>query len=232
MEEKKLEWLRERWHLESEVLEATVKGQESRALRCAEALWQHDEKRKSRSLRTRQNSCIALNALLRRALGQSGGPLVRVRECYERNKEQVEVLTTDEGCRFFWRRMVMRYCRLARQEKHPHLSPTVRRAVELIAGDLKTDLTLNALSGKLSVNASYLSTLFRKEMGQPLTEYVNQQRIKQAVRLLKETELPIKEVASCCGIPDVCYFSRLCKRYSGRTPGQVRKKSQEEQGEG
>ena len=77
----------------------------------------------------------------------------------------------------------------------------------------------------MSVNASYLSTLFKKEMGMPLTDYVNRQRIELSQRLLLSTDMPIKSVALQCGIPDVYYFSRLFKRIVGTTPKVYRETS-------
>lgn len=74
------------------------------------------------------------------------------------------------------------------------------------------------MSEWLNVNASYLSTLFKKEVGIPLTDYVNRQRIEQAKKLLIVTELPTKTIAQQCGIPDIYYFSRLFKKRTGVTP--------------
>ena len=74
------------------------------------------------------------------------------------------------------------------------------------------------MSDWLNVNASYLSTLFKKEVGMPLTDFVNRQRIEQAKKLLIATELPTKTIAQQCGIPDIYYFSRLFKKRTGVTP--------------
>ncbi len=70
----------------------------------------------------------------------------------------------------------------------------------------------------MNVNASYLSSLFKKEMGVSLTSFVNNRRIERAKRLLSMTNLPIKTIAQQCGVPDIYYFGRLFKKITGTTP--------------
>ena len=91
------------------------------------------------------------------------------------------------------------------------------KVVAYLETDLSADLTLNTLAQHLGVNASYLSTLFTKEMGTSLTDYVNHYRIDHAKTLLANTDVPIKDIALRCGIGDVHYFTRLFKRISGMT---------------
>lgn len=89
--------------------------------------------------------------------------------------------------------------------------------------DLSADLTLKTLSEHLGVNASYLSTLFSKEIGISLTDYVTNLRISYAKTLLAKTDVPIKSIAERCGIADIHYFTRLFKRICGMTPNAYRK---------
>ena len=60
-----------------------------------------------------------------------------------------------------------------------------------------------------SVNASYLSSLFRREMDMTLTDYVNGRRIDTALKLLNTTDIPIQDIAYYVGIEDVNYFTRI-----------------------
>ena len=91
-----------------------------------------------------------------------------------------------------------------------------------IEADLSADLSLSALAKQLSVNSSYLSTLFKKELGATLTEYVSKRRVNYAMLLLDTTSLQIQAIAQHCGIPDVNYFTRTFKKYAGMTPKEYR----------
>jgi len=91
--------------------------------------------------------------------------------------------------------------------------------------DLTADLSLKANADALNVNASYLSTLFKKETGSTLTDYVNRKRIEHAVYLLNTTSLPISTVGQRCGIQDDNYFTKMFKKYTSMTPKQFRNRS-------
>ena len=85
-----------------------------------------------------------------------------------------------------------------------------------------SDLSLNTQAKLLDVNPSYLSTVFKKETGHTLTEYVTGKRIKHAVFLLNSTNLQIQTIAQYCGIPDICYFTKIFKKQIGKTPTEYR----------
>ena len=74
----------------------------------------------------------------------------------------------------------------------------------------------------LSVTLSHLSETIKSELGQTPTEYINEQLIKEAQKLLRSTDLQIKEVAYLLGFSDTSYFSRLFRKRTGQTPAQYR----------
>ena len=78
-------------------------------------------------------------------------------------------------------------------------------------------------SATLGVTPSYLSTLFKKEIGMPLTEYVNNHRTEKAKQLLLSSNLQVQQIAQSCGILDVNYFTKIFKKYTGKTPNEYRK---------
>lgn len=98
----------------------------------------------------------------------------------------------------------------------------VRKVLTMIDADLTADLSLRAQAELLNVNSSYLSTLFKKETGATLTEYVNKKRVEHAIFLLNTTNLQIQSIAQHCGIPDVNYFTKTFKKYIGKTPKEYR----------
>ena len=53
-------------------------------------------------------------------------------------------------------------------------------------------------------------------------KYVNKLRIEKAKKLLKESSIPVSEIAKQVGIEDSYYFSRLFKKYAGVSPKSYR----------
>lgn len=98
----------------------------------------------------------------------------------------------------------------------------IRKVLTRIDYDLTADLSLKTQADLLNVNASYLSTLFKKETGTTLTDYVNKKRVDNAIFLLNSTNMQIQTIAQYCGIPDVNYFTKIFKKYISQTPKEYR----------
>jgi len=121
--------------------------------------------------------------------------------------------------------MVKVYCQLVNKYSVKDYSPTVQKVIVMIESNLASDLTLSELANTLNINASYLSTVFKKETGKTITGYVNEKRIELAQELLKTTNLQVQTIAQYCGIIDVHYFTRLFKKLTGVSPKQFREEN-------
>ena len=118
--------------------------------------------------------------------------------------------------------MAQGYCRLVRNHTTKGYSTPIQKAIILIEGNLSSDLSLARLARELNVNSSYLSTLFKKETGSTVTDYITDRRISHAKHLLKSSRLQVQTVGQLCGFEDVHYFSKVFKRLAGYTPKQYR----------
>ena len=119
--------------------------------------------------------------------------------------------------------MFYTYCRAVRKHSAKKYSMPVQRAIALINADLSENLTLSSLAKPQNLSTGYLSSLFKKETGKTITEYILDERMKLAMNLLSTTSLQIQAVALHCGIMDVQYFSKLFKKHTGKTPKEYRK---------
>ncbi|MBR3866265.1 MAG: response regulator transcription factor [Butyricicoccus sp.] len=84
------------------------------------------------------------------------------------------------------------------------------------------NLSLELLAEQAHLSSSYLSKLFKKEIGQNLSSYIHQVRIERAKTLLRTSNLKTYEIAEAVGISDPVYFSRLFKKATGCKPKDYR----------
>ena len=180
------------------------------------------ERRSADPLRNIKNYMIIMNTLLRKA-AQSGGVhpvyLDRVSSSFALRIEQLPAVEDATG---LMDEMHRSYCRLVRKHSLNDYSPPVQKAIILIDSDLSANLTLSTLADSQNISPGYLSTIFKKETGCTVSEYIRDKRIKHAAHLLTTTHLQIQTIALHCGIMDVQYFSKIFKKQTGKTPNEYR----------
>ncbi|MGW8787111.1 helix-turn-helix domain-containing protein [Heyndrickxia sporothermodurans] len=88
----------------------------------------------------------------------------------------------------------------------------------------KKDFALSDLSTFVGRNSTYLSHLFVEKTKKTFRECLTDIRIKEAKKLLIETDMVVKEIASLTGFQNQYYFSRVFKNSVGMPPKQFRTK--------
>ena len=88
------------------------------------------------------------------------------------------------------------------------------------------DLNLEMLAEKVYLSSGYLSFIFKKETGMSFVEYLTDTRMKEAMRLLKETNEKIYVVTQKVGYLESGYFSHVFKKKYGMSPIQCRRQGQ------
>jgi two-component system response regulator YesN len=107
----------------------------------------------------------------------------------------------------------------ARQNHQHHL---IRNIASFIESHIQESWTVRQLAKQYNLNASYLSVLFKKEMGRTISDYVQDTRIELAKRLLQDPGIKIYEVAEMVGIQTSAYFTYVFKKSVGCTPQEFR----------
>lgn len=82
------------------------------------------------------------------------------------------------------------------------------------------NISLRSVAEAVGLSPSYLSALFKREIGQNLSEYLTNVRIRRSKELLCCTSKMIYEIAYDVGFRDYRYFSQIFKKYTGQTPRQ------------
>lgn len=93
----------------------------------------------------------------------------------------------------------------------------------LIDDHFNEESSVNFYADKLNITANYLNILSQKYLKMPASDVIKQRTILEAKRLLTSTDLSIKEIGYQLGFNDNTYFSKVFKKYTGKTPGDFKK---------
>jgi AraC-like DNA-binding protein len=86
-------------------------------------------------------------------------------------------------------------------------------------------LTLEQLSETFFISSTYLCRLFKQTTGFTIIEYLNYIRIKEAQRLLQNTDAKVTTIAENTGFDSIAHFGRVFKQIVNRSPLQYRKQN-------
>ena len=225
-EELDIQLIEARYEGERELLNAVARGMHHQAQMIISS-WRADmmENRAADPIRNLRNYAIVLNTLLRKAVEQGNVHPVHIDRLSSAMARKIEQFQSFSEGGELLQSMVHKYCLLVKNHSMQHYSKLVQHVILKIENDLTADLSLKAHAQAFNVNASYLSSLFKKETGSTLTDYVNRLRIDHAIFLLNVTDMQIQTIAQYCGIPDVNYFTKLFKRNVGKTPKEYRQET-------
>lgn len=102
------------------------------------------------------------------------------------------------------------------------MSKHLTEIIKYIEQHYAENLSLSALSEHFSLSESYIARLFKKELSEKPSEYVNRIRISIAKTMLSQTTMSVTEIAEKVGYSDVYYFSKIFKKIVGCSPLKAR----------
>lgn len=104
-------------------------------------------------------------------------------------------------------------------------SQIIQKAVSYCKNNLVADITLESIAEYVSMNKSYFSYLFKKEMGENFWDYLTKLRITKAKELLRDTNLKSYVIAELVGYKNASHFGKVFKENVGLTPAEFKGKS-------
>ena len=104
-----------------------------------------------------------------------------------------------------------------------NLNKIIYSIIDFLEKYYKEPIGLTDIASAVGMNSSYISHLFRQEMGIGFSSYLLNLRIKNAKKLLKETNLKLYQISEVSGFNDYHYFSKVFKKINGISPAEYRK---------
>lgn len=94
------------------------------------------------------------------------------------------------------------------------------KVIEYIHENITEPITLEELAQTVNLSKEYLCSMFKKNVGLGLVEYINYHKIEESKYFLKYTSMTISDIAFLFNFSNPGYFSSVFKRQTGLTPRQ------------
>lgn len=117
------------------------------------------------------------------------------------------------------------FCRMSKHlyAKKDEIASPVRRMLDYIERHETDTIRIEQLAAVCEKSPSQAERLFRAELGVPPYRYILNRKIELAKQLLRETGMPIRDIAGYLSFEDEFYFSGLFRRKVGMSPSAYRK---------
>lgn len=113
----------------------------------------------------------------------------------------------------------------AGNDERKKIHPTIQKILIYIGKNYSKEITVQEIAEQFRINESYLSALFKKEIGINLSNYVLRYRMNRAMEMLKNSDMRISEIAYRVGYQNPCYFTEQFKKICDMTPSEIRKEN-------
>lgn len=98
----------------------------------------------------------------------------------------------------------------------------LRRVLREIDERLADPMRLSDLAEIVGMSPFHFARIFKDQIGEPPAQYVQRRRTERAIELIRESNLPLSEIAYRAGFSSQSHMSRRVKEMSGLTPRKLR----------
>ena len=146
---------------------------------------------------------------------------------FRQEQAQSQGRLTEINCYSAFREYGLALCSRAmavlREQRKQNECNTMFQVVQYVNQAFREQLQLQKLAQQFHMNSNYLGQLFKQQTGKPFREYLNDKRMEEAKRLLRQGGLSVTEVAAQSGYLNSDYFVSQFKRMTGVSPAAFRK---------
>ncbi|PFN19719.1 helix-turn-helix domain-containing protein [Bacillus cereus] len=177
---------------------------------------------KTSHLRSQKNSAIAAITLATRA-AIDGGLFPEI--AYTLSDlfiQKLEEINKNEAISPFLENALLEFSERVKNGNLKKHSKPINECQNYIFTHLYDDITLPTLAKIVTLNPSYLSSLFKKEVGISLNEYIQRAKVDESKKLMTFTKHSISEISTLLNFHDQSHFTKIFKKHTGISPKQFK----------
>ena len=119
-------------------------------------------------------------------------------------------------------KMIVDYINRVKEAKE-QTTPKIMRDVALyVRKNLANPITTQEIADYMYLSRPYLSSKFRQETGETLTDFILNEKTEEAKRLLRWSDKSAAAIGAYLGFSSHSHFIRVFKKYAGLTPNEYR----------
>ena len=107
-------------------------------------------------------------------------------------------------------------------KKSSAISKPIIRCIDFVYNNIGSRITIKELAEYTELSPSYLSRLFKKELGISISDYISEKKIEKAQNLLKFSDFTLIEIANHLAFSSQSHFIQTFKKAVGLTPKKYR----------
>ncbi|WP_444658259.1 AraC family transcriptional regulator [Caproiciproducens sp. R2] len=137
--------------------------------------------------------------------------------------QQIEKMTGISEVRNFEQEMLKEFIKLAKDKTSAKYSRPIFSALQYINNNLTQKLSLADIAKHAYVHPNYLSSIFKKEVGCSLTDFIARRRIEESTYFIAYTDYEIADIASFYHFCNQSYYCAVFKQHLFISPNEYRK---------
>lgn len=175
-------------------------------------------------LRQAKNLIITQTTLITRAAVDGGMHPEAAYSLSDFYIQQIELCTTENEVYALSGKIYQTFVKHVHDIRTQNYTPVVRFMCTYIEKHIFETISLNAIAEELGYETYYLTTLFKKDTGKTIKNYILEQKVIQAKLLLDTTSMEVREISERLAFRSAAYFCTQFKKYTGETPLSYRKR--------
>lgn len=115
--------------------------------------------------------------------------------------------------------------KIKREKTHTEktYNPLAQDTLSYLEKHFRENPSLRQIADHLNYSVPHICRVFKQNYNESIVNYVAKLKIDEAVRLIEENNMSLREISDSLGFDNVAYFTRIFKQHTGMTPSAYRK---------
>lgn len=165
---------------------------------------------------------LELVVLLSRAALKGGADVEQIFGLNYQYLNKIHSFAKVEELSYWLSTIMVRFSDLVFTLKSVKHSDAIYKAIHYMRSNFIEKITLDDVAAEIFLSPAYFSKIFKEQTGFNFNQYLNKLRIEKSKSLLRNSRIPLVDIAGMVGYEDQSYFSKVFKKITGNSPGKYR----------